>query len=458
MSKLYTALIIDDEPDICELLDMTLTRMGIQCTTANTVLNAKTLLERKAFNICLTDMRLPDGNGIDIVRFIQTHTPQLPVAVITAHGNMDTAVESLKAGAFDFLSKPIDLSNLRTLVQNALASNQLPDVTPRAQSRLLGESPAIKILERSIVKLARSQAPVYITGESGSGKELVARSMHERGPRANNPFLAVNCGAIPRELMESEFFGHKKGSFTGAHQDKEGLFRAAEGGTLFLDEVADLPLDMQVKLLRAIQEKAVRAIGGSAEEPFNVRILSATHRNLEAEVAEGNFRQDLFYRLNVIQLSVPPLRDRKNDVVLLTHHLLKKLSDDMQLATPKISPAALNELERYSFPGNVRELENILERAFTLCETDTIESHDLQLNHKAILTENLPASNALVVSHYERALEFPNMDDYLADIEKDIILGSLEKVRWNKTMAAKELGVTFRSLRYRMQKLGLEED
>lgn len=459
MSELFTALIIDDEPDICELLEMTLNRMGVQCTTANNVLSAKTLLERKAFNICLTDMRLPDGNGIDIVRFIQKHTPQLPVAVITAHGNMDTAVESLKAGAFDFLSKPIDLANLRTLVKNALASNQLTDDTaPKTQSRLLGESPAIKQLERSIVKLARSQAPVYITGESGSGKELVARSMHERGPRANSPFLAVNCGAIPRELMESEFFGHKKGSFTGAHQDKQGLFRAAEGGTLFLDEVADLPLDMQVKLLRAIQEKAVRAIGGSAEEPFNVRILSATHRNLEAEVAEGNFRQDLFYRLNVIQLNVPPLRDRKDDVALLTHHLLQKLAADMQLDTPQISPAALNELERYSFPGNVRELENILERAFTLCDTDTIESHDLQLKHDAILTENLPTSSIPVISHYERALEFPNIDDYLADIEKDIILGSLEKVRWNKTMAAKELGVTFRSLRYRMQKLGLEED
>lgn len=458
MSELFTALIIDDEPDICELLDMTLTRMGIQCTTANDVLEAKTLLERKPFNICLTDMRLPDGNGIDIVRFIQKNTPHLPVAVITAHGNMDTAVESLKAGAFDFLSKPIDLANLRTLVKNALASNQLPEGVTKSKSRLLGESPAIKYLEKSIAKLARSQAPVYITGESGSGKELVARSMHERGPRANNPFLAVNCGAIPRELMESEFFGHKKGSFTGAHQDKQGLFRAAEGGTLFLDEVADLPLDMQVKLLRAIQEKAVRAIGGSAEEPFNVRILSATHRNLEAEVAEGNFRQDLFYRLNVIQLSVPPLRDRKEDVALLTHHLLQKLADDMQLPTPKIAPSALNELERYSFPGNVRELENILERAFTLCETDVIESHDLQLRHDAILTENLPTSNSPVISHYERALEFPNMDDYLAEIEKDIILGSLEKVRWNKTMAAKELGVTFRSLRYRMQKLGLEED
>ena len=266
MSTQLTALIVDDEPDICELLDLTLSRMNIQCTTAHTVANAKTLLERRSFNLCLTDMRLPHGNGIEIVKYIQTQCPNLPVAVITAHGNMDTAIESLKAGAFDFLSKPVDLANLRALVQSAIATNQLPQQHAKPKSRLLGHSHIIKQLEKSIAKLARSQAPVYITGESGSGKELVARSIHEQGPRANNPFLAVNCGAIPRELMESEFFGHKKGSFTGAHADKQGLFRAAEGGTLFLDEVADLPLDMQVKLLRAIQEKAVRAIGGSAEE------------------------------------------------------------------------------------------------------------------------------------------------------------------------------------------------
>ena len=460
MSNSFIALIVDDEPDICELLELTLSRMNIQSVSAHTVSAAKILLERKSFNLCLTDMRLPDGNGMDIIKFIQNHCPSLPVAMITAHGNMDTAIEALKNGAFDFLSKPIDLTNLRTLVGNAIASNQLPsEPRTKTQSRLIGNSQSIKILEKNIHKLARSQAPVYISGESGSGKELVARSIHEQGPRVSAPFIAVNCGAIPRELMESEFFGHKKGSFTGAHADKQGLFRAAEGGTLFLDEVADLPLEMQVKLLRAIQEKAVRAVGGASEEPFNVRILSATHKDLEAEVACGNFRQDLFYRLNVIQLSVPPLRDRKDDIELLTPFLLKKLGDAMGLALPKISPAALNELERYSFPGNVRELENILERAFTLCETDTIECHDLQLNHNAILTENLPASgNNSVINHYDRALEYPNMDDYLAEIERDIILGSMEKVRWNKTMAAKELGVTFRSLRYRMQKLGLESD
>jgi two-component system response regulator PilR (NtrC family) len=457
MSEPYTALIIDDEPDICELLKMTLARMNIACSTAKDVTSAKALLERKSFNLCLTDMRLPDGDGLEIVRLIQKIAPDLPVAVITAHGNVDTAVEALKAGAFDFLSKPVDLAHLRTLINNALASNQLASTIAKPKTRLLGESQSIKKLEKNIGKLARSQAPVYISGESGSGKELVAQSIHQQGPRADFPFLAVNCGAIPKELMESEFFGHKKGSFTGAHQDKQGLFRAAEGGTLFLDEVADLPLDMQVKLLRAIQEKAVRSIGGSAEEPFNVRILSATHRDLEAEVVEGKFRQDLFYRLNVIQLHVPPLRERKDDIALLTHHLLNKLAKDMQLPLPKISPEALNELERYSFPGNVRELENILERAFTLCESDTIESHDLQLKHHAILTENLPSSG-LVINHYERALEFPTIDDYLAEIEKDIILGSLEKVRWNKTLAAKELGVTFRSFRYRMQKLGLEVD
>lgn len=457
MSQL-NALIIDDEADICELLEMTLSRMDINCSTANDVTTAKTLLERKRFNICLTDMRLPDGSGLDIVKYIQQQCPDLPVAVITAHGNMDTAIECLKAGAFDFLSKPVDLKHLRSLVKNAMASSQMVSVSHKVQPRLIGESLAIRHLEKSISKLARSQAPVYISGESGSGKELVARSIHEQGPRAKAPFLAVNCGAIPRELMESEFFGHKKGSFTGAHQEKEGLFKAADGGTLFLDEVADLPLDMQVKLLRAIQEKAIRAIGASSEELINVRILSATHKDLEAAVSEGTFRQDLFYRLNVIQLNVPALRDRTEDIPLLTHALLKKLSAEMQLKEPKISKDAISELARYRFPGNVRELENILERAFTLCDTNIIESHDLQLKHNAILSENLPASTSTNVNHYERALEYSDIDDYLAEIEKEIILGSLEKVRWNKTMAAKELSITFRSLRYRMQKLGLEED
>ncbi len=457
MSQL-SALIIDDEPDICELLDMTLSRMDIKCSIAHDVKSAKLLLERKPFNVCLTDMRLPDGEGLEIVQFIQKACPQTPVAVITAHGNMDTAIESLKAGAFDFLSKPVDLSHLRTLITGAIASSQLP-TQHNAPTQLIGESPIIQQLEKSITKLSRSLAPVYISGESGSGKELVARAIHGQGPRANAPFLAVNCGAIPRELMESEFFGHKKGAFTGAHQDKDGLFKAANGGTLFLDEVADLPLDMQVKLLRAIQEKAVRAIGASSEEIIDVRILSATHKDLEAAVAASSFRQDLFYRLNVIQLNVPALRERKDDIALLTTHLLKKLARNMQLEAPHISKSALNELERYSFPGNVRELENILERAFTLCESDTITEYDLQLNHKAILTENLPAtSQQASTNHYERALEYPNIDDYLAEIEKNIILGSLEKVRWNKTTAAKELGVTFRSLRYRMQKLGLEDD
>ena len=457
MSQL-SALIIDDEPDICELLDMTLSRMHIKCSIAYDVKSAKLLLERKRFNICLTDMRLPDGEGLEIVQFIQKTCPQTPVAVITAHGNMDTAIESLKAGAFDFLSKPVDLSQLRTLISGAIASSQLPAAN-NSSTQLIGESTVIRQLEKSIGKLSRSLAPVYISGESGSGKELVARAIHSQGPRANAPFLAVNCGAIPRELMESEFFGHKKGAFTGAHQDKEGLFKAANGGTLFLDEVADLPLDMQVKLLRAIQEKAVRAIGSSSEEVINVRILSATHKDLEAAVAVGKFRQDLFYRLNVIQLNVPALRERKDDIALLTAHLLKKLASNMQLETPQISKGALNELERYSFPGNVRELENILERAFTLCESDTITEYDLQLKHKAILTENLPStSQQAPTNHYERALEYANIDDYLAEIEKNIILGSLEKVRWNKTTAAKELGVTFRSLRYRMQKLGLEDD
>jgi two-component system, NtrC family, response regulator PilR len=450
------ALIIDDEPDLCELLELTLSRMNIQPVSTQSVLEAQTLLMQKPFNLCLTDMRLPDGSGMDIVEFIQKHCPDLPVAVITAHGNMDMAISAMKAGAFDFLSKPVALGDLRNLVNNAIAAAQKPDSPAPQGSRLLGESSAILALQKNIAKLARSLAPVYISGESGSGKELVARSIHEQGPRAEAPFLAVNCGAIPRELMESEFFGHKKGSFTGAHQDKQGLFRAAEGGTLFLDEVADLPLDMQVKLLRAIQEKAVRAIGGSAEEPFNVRILSATHKDLSAEVASGQFRQDLFYRLNVIQLPVPPLRERKDDIPLLTQTLLQKLAKSLNAPLPRITHAALEALEHYRFPGNVRELENILERAFTLCEGNLIDASDLQLPSPPGAAT--PGAATPQTGHFERALSYPTLDDYLAEIEKSILVTALEKTRWNKTLAAKELNITFRSLRYRMQKLGLEDE
>lgn len=462
------ALIIDDEPDIRELLEITLGRMQIQTDSAGSVASAKQLLMRNHYDLCLTDMRLPDGKGLELVELIQQQYPHLPVAVITAHGSIDTAIESMKAGAFDFISKPVDLTTLRKLVNTAIESSQLTPQPLAKTTPIIGDSKAIQDLIRSIEKLARSQAPVYISGESGSGKELVAHSIHDLGPRATKPFVAVNCGAIPRELMESEFFGHKKGSFTGAHQDKIGLFQAAEGGTLFFDEVADLPLDMQVKLLRAIQEKLVRPVGAADEIATDVRILCATHKHLEEEVKEGRFRQDLFYRLNVIQLAVAPLRERREDIGLLTHHLLNKLAAEIGLPTPKLSTDAQRVLETYHFPGNVRELENILERAFTLCDSNVINAQDLQLRGQHQPPENIQektyatgtknSARNNTVDYPARCAEYASLDEYLQDVEKEILCHALEQAKWNKTLSAKQLGISFRSLRYRLQKLGLDDE
>jgi len=456
------ALVIDDEPDIRELLEITLGRMQIDTDSVADLKSAKHQLGSQHYDLCLTDMRLPDGNGLELVEFIQQHYPRLPVAVITAHGSVDSAIESMKAGAFDFLSKPVNLTALRKLVSTAIQSSQLPAAKIPTDTLIIGQSQAIQELTRSIQKLARSQAPVYISGESGSGKELVARSIHDLGPRANRAFIAVNCGAIPRELMESELFGHKKGSFTGAHQDKAGLFQTAEGGTLFFDEVADLPLDMQVKLLRSIQEKTVRPVGAAEEVPTDVRILCATHKSLEKEVQEGRFRQDLFYRLNVIQLPVAPLRERPEDIPLLANHLLGKLAQAVNLPVPQLSAKAIARLSQYQFPGNVRELENILERAFTLTDNDIIDVDDLQLNDEqpfARMTEgNSQNISSNFVDYPARCAEYPSLDDYLRDVEKDILCDMLEQMKWNKTLAAKHLGISFRSLRYRLQKLGLDDD
>ena len=449
------ALIIDDEPDIRELLTLTLLRMGIEADTAEDVESAKTKLDARGYNLCLTDMKLPDGNGLDIVHYIQEKFPQLPVAVITAHGNMDTAIDAMKAGAFDFLNKPVDLSTLRQLVDAAISSNKIKAKNDSKETDIIGESDAVVKLRSAINKLARSQAPVYISGESGSGKELVARAIHKLGPRADRPFVAVNCGAIPSDLVESEFFGYKKGAFTGAHQDSEGLFQAADGGTLFLDEVADLPLSMQVKILRAIQEKAIRPVGTQSEVKINVRILSATHKNLQQLVANNEFRQDLFYRLNVIQLDVPALRDRKDDIPLLTQHIIKRLNDDTNSST-RIADSAYTALNKYNFPGNIRELENILERAFTMCDGNTIEAVDLQLDTSGTFEPTIETSKE--VDHFRRCLNHNSIDDYLAEIEKEILLHALEKDRWNKTNAAKTLGISFRSFRYRLNKLGLDDD
>ncbi|MET0946843.1 MAG: sigma-54 dependent transcriptional regulator [Pseudomonas sp.] len=439
-------LIVDDEPDIRELLEITLGRMKLDTRSARNVKEAHDWLAREAFDLCLTDMRLPDGNGLELVQHIQQRHSQVPVAMITAHGNLDTAIHALKAGAFDFLTKPVDLGRLRELVSSALRL-QAPSQSERSiDRRLLGDSPPIRALRQQIDKLARSQAPIYISGESGSGKELVARLIHEQGPRVERPFIPVNCGAIPTELMESEFFGHRKGSFSGAHEDKPGLFQAANGGTLFLDEVADLPLAMQVKLLRSIQEKSVRSIGDQQEQIVDVRILCATHKDLSAEVAAGRFRQDLYYRLNVIELAVPPLRERREDLDQLTAHVLQRLANGSGQAAARLEPQALSALKSYRFPGNVRELENILERAYTLCENQRIDIGDLRLAQ---------TSGPLEQDEHNLA-DIDNLEDYLENIERKIILQALEETRWNRTAAAQRLNLTFRSMRYRLKKLGLE--
>ena len=440
-------LVVDDEPDILELLEITLNRMNIQTCCADNIENAKALLQQSPFDLCLTDMKLPDGNGLDLVDTIQAMSNPIPVAVITAHGNMDTAILAMKKGAFDFVSKPVDLSALRQLVRSAL---KLSDPTStrerRTRNTLLGESSVMRGIRSKIDKVARSQAPVYISGESGSGKELVARLIHQQSSRRDNSFVAINCGAIPLELMESEFFGHRKGSFTGAVTDKKGLFQAAEGGTLFLDEVADLPQSLQVKLLRAIQEKRIRPVGEQLEIPVDIRLLSATHRNLADMVQAGLFRQDLYYRINVIDLHVPPLRERSSDIPALTKHILAKLTEANKIDQPKLSTAALAALQHYHFPGNVRELENILERALALYDGNCIETDDL----------NLPLSlqNGSDAPEYDPAMG--SLEDYLEAIEKKAITFALEENKWNKTAAAKQLGLSFRSFRYRLKKLELD--
>jgi len=446
----HIALIVDDEPDIRELLDITLSRMGIETKCAENITQAKDLLSHHNFDLCLTDMRLPDGNGIDLIKYIQENISRLPVAMITAHGNMEFAIEALKSGAFDFVSKPVDINVLRNLVNTALKlSDNQTDDEQQEQDGLLGKSSAIEETRKKIIKLSRSQAPVYIHGESGVGKELVAKLIHEHGPRADKNFVPVNCGAIPSELMESEFFGHKKGSFTGATSDKQGLFQAADGGTLFLDEVADLPIAMQVKLLRAIQEKAVRPIGSQQEIPVNVRILSATHKNLAELTENAEFRQDLYYRINVIELEVPSLRERPEDISLLARYFLHKIADDWQTETPKLDDESLKALNEYSFPGNVRELENILERAMTLHEDKVITREDLQLPN-ASSKDNI-SSNDVDIS-----LDQNLLDPTLLQKEKEVIEQALEKTKFNKTAAAKLLGISFRALRYRIKKLGID--
>jgi len=467
MATAKRALIVDDEPDIRELIEITLGRMSIETRAANDLTSAYRLLDEETFDLCLTDMHLPDGNGLDLVRRIGADLPGLPVAVITAFGSMDAAINALKAGAFDFVQKPVDLEQLRALIDAALKLSALPGAhTAGAQTRMTGSSPAMLQLKQQIVRLARSQAPIYVSGESGAGKEIAARLIHELGPRSEAPFVPVNCGAIPSELMESEFFGHRKGSFTGATTDKEGLFQAAHGGTLFLDEVADLPLAMQVKLLRAIQEKAVRPVGGQQEVQIDVRVLCATHKDLAREVEAGRFRQDLYFRLNVIELHVPALRERTSDIPELASEILKRLADEYGTTPPRLGDDAHAALAAYDFPGNVRELENILERAFTLCDRKVIREGDLNIGSRSphrtdtaveatVVAPTAPAA----VAREESSLALPagqSLEEYLDGIERRLITQALEGARWNKTAAAKQLGITFRALRYRLKKLGLD--
>jgi two-component system response regulator PilR (NtrC family) len=449
------ALIVDDEPDIRELLRITLQRMQISSQTAANISQARSLLDSGHFDLCLTDMRLPDGDGLDLVAHMQKFHADTPVAVITAHGNMETAIAALKLGAFDFVTKPVDLEALRNLVHSAMELSAGGDRRKREfGNRLIGGSEAMQRTRATIAKLARSQAPVYVSGESGTGKELVARTIHEQGPRSAKPFVPVNCGAIPADLLESEFFGHKKGSFTGAVSDKPGLFEAANGGTLFLDEVAELPLHMQVKLLRAIQEKSIRPIGAQREIKVDTRILSATHKNLAELVKEGKFREDLFYRINVIELHVPALRERIEDLGPLCDFFLERLATEQSLPKFSLSGATVDALRDYRFPGNVRELENILERAVTLSEGNTIEVEDLQLRNP-LVAHREPVAPPLEEPE-------PNLEDsdaltsYMDAVEKQKILEALEQTRWNKTAAAKVLGISFGALRYRLQKLGLD--
>ncbi len=545
-----TALVVDDEVDLCRLMQITLTKMGIKSDVAYSLAQAKSCWDNNHYDFCLTDLQLPDGSGLELVRQI-SRSSNTPVAVITAHGSMDLAIEALKLGAFDFVNKPLELPRLRQLVENALkvihqdeSAQAINETTPEQKlldSRLIGDSAVMQILKNTIIKLARSQAPVFLSGASGTGKEVVARLIHDLSPRRDGSFVPVNCGAIPSELMESEFFGHKKGSFTGAVADKQGLFQQANGGTLFLDEVADLPLAMQVKLLRAIQEKTVRAIGDTKEIPVDIRILSATHKDLSQLVEVGSFRQDLYYRINVIELKLPTLKTRREDIPVLAKHFLALISEEWRLDTPaQLTESAYQRLQQHEFAGNVRELRNILERAVTLAETSLIDSDHLGLieptyntekishnhtasgstmnrhssspqinssqqtdkathegssidnlhpyrthsqNYSSAIRMSAPKSDGIttsslynqdrrkpeqfiddinnrpsLVSVSEADLPQKGLEAYLQEQERRLIIQALLQTDWNKTQAAELLGTTFRSLRYRMKKLDIDED
>ena len=462
-------LFVDDEEDLCMLMQMSLTRMGIDSHIANGVKQAKQLLKEHQYDACLTDLNMPDGSGLQLVSYISQYHPQLPVAVLSAYGNMDIAIAALKAGAFDFVSKPVNQIELQHLLNQALNRPIHAADAPKQQlieeQMLLGQSPAIQHLRQTIQKIARSQAPVFIHGESGTGKEVVANLVHSLSNRSHGPFIAINCGAIPSELMESELFGHKKGSFTGANQDKQGLIQAAHGGSLFLDELAELPLTMQVKLLRAVQEKRIRPIGSDSEIEVDFRIISATHQNLEQLVQQGKFRQDLFFRIHVMDIQLPPLRERGDDILLLARHFIEKISQEWQIPRKHLSAAAANFLLQQHFPGNVRELRNLMERALTLCDSTEIEVEHLQAS--TLRSPSTPVIEANVTSpsiaqqpvlQAKQKLPQEGLEQHLENIEKQILLDALNMTHWNRTLAAKKLGMSFRSLRYRLKKFGLDTE
>lgn len=449
----FTTLIIDDEPDIRELIAITFERMGIECHTAPDVSRALSLLGERTFHFCITDMKLPDGTGLDLIEYCQSRHSDMPIAMITAHGNADLAVQALKAGAFDFVSKPLDTEKLRALASVAKDLTKVPlsDGHLPTEQTLIGESQAMHTLLNTIRKVAKTQAPIFIHGQSGTGKEMVAKRIHQLSPRVEGPFVPVNCGALPKDLLESEFFGHAKGSFTGASQDKLGLFKAAENGTLFLDEVADLPLEMQAKLLRAIQEKAIRPVGSEQETPVNVRLLSASHQDLSQCVEQGLFRHDLFFRLNVITLNVPSLAERQDDIPKLAQHFIQKYAKEWSMPAISIEPQALDALSKHPLPGNVRQLENILQRAFTMAENDTIKVDDLGLSVHSTPPASVTPSDTDILPACTS-----NLEQYLENIERKAITQALEATHWNKTAAAEMLGISFRALRYRCKKLDID--
>ena len=467
-----TVLLVDDEPDILQLLEIALARMNLNTLSAKTLTEAMQLLEHNEPDLCLTDMKLPDGNGLQLVEYVQRLEKELPVAVITAHGSVEAAIDALKLGAFDFVSKPVALDKLRELVGHALNLNRTDELGDSADSSrdLIGSSPATARLREKIAKVARTQAPIHIHGESGAGKEVVARLIHRASPRQSGPFIAVNCGAIPPELVESELFGHLKGSFTGAMHDKQGLFQAADGGTLLLDEVADLPIATQVKLLRVLQEKAVRPVGSETEINVDVRLISATHKRLNQEVAAGRFRDDLFYRINVIDIAVPALKDRREDIPDLATHLLAKIAEENSESPKIMTDDALAQLIKAEFPGNVRQLENVLARAAALADTDEIQIDDLEIIASASTSASAPTLN---VGNHNQPETSPtssgsqdltaldtvggDLEGHMNAIERAILQNAMTEYKWNKTAAAKALGVSFRSLRYRLQKLGLDD-